>query len=135
MDYVRQSQARLLLGPVLARLRQQCRTDDAASALLLERLAALKALPPQQQRYSGGNLANLLAQLRGELRGSYLSTIAMLVEALEAKDPFLRGHSEEVADYVHAVAERLDLDPAMVVGRMATARLQHDADEADKAGG
>jgi hypothetical protein len=53
-EYVRQSQARLLVAPVLARLRQQCRTDDTASALLLERLAALRALPPQQQRYGGG---------------------------------------------------------------------------------
>ncbi len=51
------------------------------------------------------------AQLRGELRRAYLSTVAMLAEALEAKDPFLRGHSEEVAHYVRVVGERFDFEP------------------------
>jgi HD-GYP domain-containing protein (c-di-GMP phosphodiesterase class II) len=34
-----------------------------------------------------------------------------LANAIEVKDSFLRGHSEEVAHYVAAVAERLDLPP------------------------
>lgn len=51
-------------------------------------------------------------QLHGELRSSYLATVRVLAEAIEAKDPFLRGHSDEVSDYVAAVARRLDLDPA-----------------------
>ena len=50
------------------------------------------------------------SHLRGELRRAYLSTVAMLAEALEVKDPFLRGHSEEVARYVQAVARGFDLD-------------------------
>jgi diguanylate cyclase (GGDEF)-like protein len=49
-------------------------------------------------------------RLHDELRRSYLSTIRMLAEAIQAKDPFLRGHSEEVSDYVAAVAERLGMD-------------------------
>jgi diguanylate cyclase (GGDEF)-like protein len=49
-------------------------------------------------------------RLHDELRRSYISTIRMLAEAIQAKDPFLRGHSEEVSDYVAAVAERLGLD-------------------------
>jgi HD-GYP domain-containing protein (c-di-GMP phosphodiesterase class II) len=49
-------------------------------------------------------------RLHDELRRSYISTIRMLAEAIQAKDPFLRGHSEEVSDYVGAVAERLGLD-------------------------
>ncbi len=48
-------------------------------------------------------------RLHDELRRSYLSTIRVLAEAIQAKDPFLRGHSEEVSDYVGAVAERLGL--------------------------
>ncbi len=51
------------------------------------------------------------ARLHDELRGSYLSTVALLADAMEAKDPFLRGHSDEVAAYVAAVARRLDLEP------------------------
>ena len=35
----------------------------------------------------------------------------MLADAIEAKDPFLRGHSDEVSRYVAAVAERLGLEP------------------------
>ena len=50
-------------------------------------------------------------RLQGELRSSYLATVRVLGEALEAKDPFLRGHSEEVSGYVAAVADRLGLEP------------------------
>ena len=34
----------------------------------------------------------------------------MLAEAIEAKDPFLRGHSDEVSRYVGAVARRMGLE-------------------------
>ena len=50
------------------------------------------------------------ARLHQELRGSYLATVSMLAEAIQAKDPFLRGHTEEVTGYVTAVAERLAID-------------------------
>jgi WD40 repeat protein/class 3 adenylate cyclase/DNA-binding XRE family transcriptional regulator len=90
-EYVRQSQARLLVAPILARLRQQYRTDEAAALLLLERVAELRALPPQQQRYGGGNLANLLAQLRGELREVDLSGLALW-------QPFFAGVQMQGAD-------------------------------------
>jgi len=49
-------------------------------------------------------------RLHDELRRSYISTIRVLAEAIQAKDPFLRGHSEEVSDYVAAVAAQLGLD-------------------------
>jgi HD-GYP domain-containing protein (c-di-GMP phosphodiesterase class II) len=57
--------------------------------------------------HAGAVLEN--TRLHGALRNSYVATVRMLAEALEAKDPFLRGHSEEVSGYVAAVAERLDL--------------------------
>ena len=59
--------------------------------------------------HAGAVLEN--QRLHGALRTSYLSTVAMLAEVIEAKDPFLRGHSDEVSRYVSAVAERLGLDP------------------------
>jgi len=49
------------------------------------------------------------AHLHGQLRGSYLTTVAMLADAVQAKDPFLRGHSDEVAKLLAAVADRLGL--------------------------
>src|SRR5829696_7395975 len=45
--------------------------------------------------HAGTTLQN--ARLRGELRVSYLSTVGVLAGAIEAKNPFLRGHSEEVS--------------------------------------
>ena len=58
--------------------------------------------------HAGAVLQN--SRLHGELRSAYVSTIAALVEAIEAKDPFLRGHSEEVSQYVAAVAEQLGVE-------------------------
>ena len=59
--------------------------------------------------HAGAVLQN--ARLHGELRTSYLSTIRMLADAIEVKDPFLRGHSDDVSRYVAAVAARLGLEP------------------------
>src|SRR3712207_3858173 len=64
-------------------------------------------------------------RLHDELRRSYVSTIRVLAEAIQAKDPFLRGHSEEVSDYVMAVAERMGLDGARRE-QLAIGSLLHD---------
>jgi diguanylate cyclase (GGDEF)-like protein len=49
-------------------------------------------------------------RLKGGLRGAYFETVQVLADAIQAKDPHLRGHSEEVVQYVAAVADRLGLD-------------------------
>nr|MBA3364478.1 HD domain-containing protein [Actinomycetota bacterium] len=58
--------------------------------------------------HAGAILEN--GRLHGRLRSAYLATIRMLTEAIEAKDPFLRGRSDQVSPYVAAVAESLGLD-------------------------
>lgn len=65
------------------------------------------------------------SRLHDELRTSYVSTIRVLAEAIQAKDPFLRGHSEEVSDYVSAVAGRLGFDTGQRE-RLAIGSLLHD---------
>ncbi len=50
------------------------------------------------------------SRLQGELRTAYLGTVRSLADAIEAKDPGVRTHSEEVARYASAVAARLDMD-------------------------
>ena len=65
------------------------------------------------------------ARLRGELRTSYLATVGVLAEAMEVKDPFLRGHSDEVSRYVAAVAEHLVL-PLARREELVFASLLHD---------
>jgi diguanylate cyclase (GGDEF)-like protein len=49
-------------------------------------------------------------RLHGELRSTYVTTVGMLADALEAKDPFLRTHSDEVSAYVAAVVDRLEIE-------------------------
>ena len=71
--------------------------------------------------HAGAVLQN--ARLRGELRGSYLATVSVLADAMEAKDPFLRSHSEEVSSYVAAVADRL---PACAAGTHAASHSPGD---------
>lgn len=49
------------------------------------------------------------ARLYENLRESYFNTIVSLNHALEAKDPYTRGHSERVARYSRLLAEQLAL--------------------------
>jgi diguanylate cyclase (GGDEF)-like protein len=50
-------------------------------------------------------------RLQGQLRDAYMSTVALLVEAVAAKDPFVHAHAQEVSGYVEAVGQRLDVPP------------------------
>ncbi|HEX2111955.1 MAG TPA: HD domain-containing phosphohydrolase [Gaiellaceae bacterium] len=59
--------------------------------------------------HAGAVLHN--TRLREELRTTYVGTVRVLADAIEAKDRFLRGHADEVAAYVAAVADRLGLEP------------------------
>jgi putative nucleotidyltransferase with HDIG domain len=47
-----------------------------------------------------------------DTRGEPFASVELLTEAIEAKDPYLRGHSDEVSGYVAALAERLGLEAA-----------------------
>jgi diguanylate cyclase (GGDEF)-like protein len=73
--------------------------------------------------HAGAVLHN--ARLRGELRGSYLATVRVLADALEAKDRELRTHSNQVSSYVTAAAARLGIDPRKREG-LIFASLLHD---------
>lgn len=54
-----------------------------------------------------------------------LASITSLVEALEARDPYTRGHSEEVADIVTSIARKLKV-PEKEVASIAIAARLHD---------
>jgi GAF domain-containing protein len=66
-----------------------------ADVQLLSRLAADAALA----------LDN--ARLYDELRRAFLETVAALAQAVDAKDPYTRGHSERVTDIAVAIGEAL----------------------------
>src|SRR4051794_5531275 len=58
--------------------------------------------------HAGAVLEN--QHLRSGLRGAYIETVRVLADAIQAKDPHLRGHSEEVVQYVAAVAGHLGVE-------------------------
>jgi putative nucleotidyltransferase with HDIG domain len=60
-----------------------------------------------------------------ENRELFLSSIRALAEAIDAKDPYTRGHSERVARYASAIAEEMDLT-AEEVEKVRLAALLHD---------
>jgi putative nucleotidyltransferase with HDIG domain len=60
-----------------------------------------------------------------ELSEAYTATVRSLVAAIEAKDPYTRGHSERVAIYARRLAEVLGL-PHPDVDALERAALLHD---------
>ena len=49
------------------------------------------------------------AQLRREIQEAYLATVAVMADAMEAKDSYTRGHSEQVSRYARLIARHLNL--------------------------
>ena len=68
-EYVRHAQAELILKPVLGRLRTLLKSEQLIEQRLLHALATVRSRSWEEQGYGGGNVINLLAQLRGTLRG------------------------------------------------------------------
>ncbi len=66
-----------------------------------------------------------LEQRNLELRKAYLSTVRALSEAVDAKDPYTRGHSERVGVYASRIARELACEPPFVE-RIYLAGLLHD---------
>jgi putative nucleotidyltransferase with HDIG domain len=48
-------------------------------------------------------------ELFSSLQEAYLATVRSLAAAVDAKDPFTRGHSDRVAHFAQAIAEQLEL--------------------------
>ncbi|HEX5911148.1 MAG TPA: HD domain-containing phosphohydrolase, partial [Thermoleophilaceae bacterium] len=73
--------------------------------------------------HAGAVLEN--GKLQGEVRSTYMAIVRMLAEAIEAKDPATRLHSEDVAEYVRGVADGLGLE-ARHREELLIASLLHD---------
>jgi putative nucleotidyltransferase with HDIG domain len=50
-------------------------------------------------------------RLMEQLQVTYVATLRSLIQILEAKDPYTRGHTERVASYSMALANRLQMGP------------------------
>jgi len=64
-------------------------------------------------------------RITGSLRLAYRETIYALVKALEAKDPYTKGHSDRVAEYSERCGKRLGLKMESL-GILFSAALLHD---------
>ncbi len=112
-DYVRNAQVRLVVKPLLARLLAGFKSETALEHHLAQLLATLRALPRTEQGYGGGNIANLLYQLKGNLRGYDFSELNIwqaylqgvdLQDANFARADLTRSVFTETFDAVNAIA-------------------------------
>ncbi len=65
-------------------------------------------------------------RLYTNIRQSYLNTVKAMVAAIEAKDPYTKGHSERVAELTLAVAREFGI-PDRELQKLEYAALLHDA--------
>ncbi|TMD72574.1 MAG: XRE family transcriptional regulator, partial [Chloroflexi bacterium] len=93
-EYVRQTQERLLLAPLLARLESVGHSRAEVEGQLRAGLDALRGRAQEAQGYGPANLVALLRLLRGELRGLDLSHLALRgvsLQGVELQDANLSG--------------------------------------------
>src|SRR5437588_5745278 len=93
-EYVRQTQERLLLAPVLARLQSVYQERAELEGRLREVLETLRGRAEEAQGYGPANLVALLRLLRGELRGLDLSQLTLrgvYLQGVELQDATLSG--------------------------------------------
>ncbi|MHB0976709.1 MAG: HD-GYP domain-containing protein [Candidatus Aquicultorales bacterium] len=70
-------------------------------------------------------IARQTFQVYMKLKDAYLDTVRSLVQALEAKDAYTRGHSERVAQYAELIARQMKFSEQMVE-MVRYAALLHD---------
>src|SRR5947208_3805716 len=93
-DYVRQTQVRLLIHPLVERLRSELGADALVEAHLLRLLAQFRMEDAVTQGYGPANVITLLNALRGHLRGLDLSQLAIrgaYLQGVELQDANLAG--------------------------------------------
>src|SRR5438876_648569 len=93
-DYVRQTQERLLLAPLLARLQSSVPGRVEVEPRLRSLLSEVRELAEAAQGYGPANLVALLRLLRGDLRGLDLSQLALrgaYLQGVEMQDTTLAG--------------------------------------------
>jgi WD40 repeat protein/transcriptional regulator with XRE-family HTH domain len=104
-DYVHQTQVRLLVHPLIARLRSELGADAQVEAHLLRLLAQFRAEDMATQGYGPANVLSLLTELRGHLRGLDLSRLAIRgasLQGVEMQDTTLSGARLEESVWTEA---------------------------------
>jgi WD40 repeat protein/DNA-binding XRE family transcriptional regulator len=137
-DYVRQTQVRLLVHPLIARLRSELGADAQVEAHLLRLLAQFRTEDAAIQGYGPANVITLLTALRGHLRGLDLSRLALrgvYLQGVEMQDAMLSGARlqesvlTEAFDAIWAVAISQSGQYWAAAGRRGDVRLWRGAGE------
>jgi WD40 repeat protein/transcriptional regulator with XRE-family HTH domain len=112
-DYVRETQVRLLVHPLILRLRSELGADALVEEHLLRQLAQFRAEDAATQGYGPANVISLLKDLRGHLRGLDLSRLSIrgaYLQGVEMQDATLASSRLDQViwtsafDAVHSVA-------------------------------
>jgi transcriptional regulator with XRE-family HTH domain len=93
-EYVRQTQHRLIVAPLLAQVRSVYRGREEVEERLLALLPQLRERADYAQGYGPANVLSLLRQQRGHLRGLDLSHLAIRgapLQGVEMQDTSLAG--------------------------------------------
>ncbi len=93
-NYVRESQVRLLVRPLLERLRVELGHDARVEKQLLGQLDRFRSADAVAQGYGPASVISLLKELRGDLRGLDLSRLSIrgaYLQGVEMQDASLSG--------------------------------------------
>src|SRR5713226_4559227 len=104
-EYVRQTQQRLIVAPLLAHLRSVFREKDEVEEHLLVLLSELREWADYAQGYGPANVLSLLREERGQLRGLDLSQLAIRgapLQGVEMQDTTLAGASVRDTTFTEA---------------------------------
>src|SRR6266851_4670662 len=130
-DFVRRTQERLILQPLLERLIHFLGTTESVGRHLLVLLRGWRGRPTANQGYGPGNVVNLLRLARGDLRGLDLSRLAIrhaYLQGVDAQAASLAGAYlaeavlPEVFTYPTALA--LSADGALLAVGTATGEVR-----------
>src|SRR5437016_1013043 len=135
-DYVREIQVRLLVQPLLERLRAELGANAQVEAHLLPLLAQFRTEDAAKEGYGPANVITLLTALRGHLRGLDLSRLAIrgaYLQGVELQDATLSGARleecvlTEAFDAIWAVAISQSGQYWAAAGRRGEVRLWRGA--------
>lgn len=93
-DYIRESQVRMLVQPIIEILLTHSADAQKLEQHLYRLMQQLRELPLATHRYAGGNLVNLLRYLKGDLRNvncSFLAIRQAYLQGIEAQDANFTG--------------------------------------------
>lgn len=88
-DYIRDSQIRMVIYPILAQLKRQFGSQSQLTNFLRQLTIKVKSLPRDEQGYAGGNLVNLFARLNENICGEDFSGLVLrqvYLQGIDAQD-------------------------------------------------